>query len=67
MINLQEAQELHEAIGAAIEHGDSTGLFRARQIAAVLVSDLDEDPEEDDDVDNECSCGGCRDMRKAGR
>lgn len=34
-----EAQEMHEAIGAAIE-GDASRLERARELAAVLVSDV---------------------------
>jgi hypothetical protein len=38
-LNHSEAQELHEAIGAAIETGDLSTLSRARELAAVLVSD----------------------------
>jgi hypothetical protein len=40
-LNHAEAQELHEAIGAAIETGDLSGLRRARELAAVLVSDTE--------------------------
>lgn len=39
-LNLAEAQELHEAIGAAIEAGDTSRLVRARELAAILVSDI---------------------------
>lgn len=42
MIGLRDAQELHEALGAAIQLGDVDGLGRAREIAALLVSDLSE-------------------------
>jgi hypothetical protein len=38
-LNPAEAQELHEAIGVAIETGDTSGLSRARELAAVLVAD----------------------------
>jgi hypothetical protein len=38
-ITHDEAQELHEAIGAAVETGDVSGLRRAREIAAIIVSD----------------------------
>jgi hypothetical protein len=40
----EEAQELHLAIGAAIELGDLSGLERARELAAIIVADTsDED------------------------
>jgi hypothetical protein len=41
MIDNSEAQELHERIGAAIETGDTSGLARARELAAVVVSDTE--------------------------
>lgn len=44
MIDNKEAQELHELIGAAIETGDTSGLARARELAAVVVSDSEPIP-----------------------
>ena len=41
-ISHDEAQELHETIGTAIETGDPGRLPRAREIAAVIVSDTAE-------------------------
>lgn len=46
MLNIAEAQELHEIIGAAIEQDywtdrDLTDLYRARELAALLLSDIE--------------------------
>lgn len=44
MIDNSEAQELHERIGAAIETGDTSSLARARELAAIVVSDTEPVP-----------------------
>lgn len=44
MLSPTEAQELHELIGVAVEVGDHSGLGRARELAAVLVSDTQGEP-----------------------
>ena len=38
-MNEAEANELHELVGAAFETGDTTDLRRARELAALVVSD----------------------------
>lgn len=43
MLNLTEAQELHEMIGVALETGETDPLARALELASILVSDLEDD------------------------
>ena len=42
MLNIDEAQELHELIGAAIEAEDYSGLKRARELASIVVTDAEQ-------------------------